>query len=116
MPQTTKLKVNILLEEKEGGGAIASVLEMPNYRVEAATPEQAIEELKVFLVTRLKNTKIFPVKINLPQVKQFENSWLKFAGVFKDDPDFAGIVQAIRAERQSEDDTEIEPSVYMVEN
>lgn len=44
-----------------------------------------------------------------------ENPWIEFAGVFKDDPDFAKIAAAIRAEREVEDDTEVDPSVYRLE-
>ncbi|GAP96042.1 helix-turn-helix domain-containing protein [Leptolyngbya sp. NIES-2104] len=44
-----------------------------------------------------------------------ESPWIEFAGVFKDDPDFAKIAAAIRAEREIEDDTEVDPSVYHLE-
>jgi hypothetical protein len=40
--QTANLKVNIVLETKEDGSAIASILEFPQYRVEAGTREQAL--------------------------------------------------------------------------
>lgn len=116
LPTAAILKVNILLESKEDGGAIASVLEMPSYRVEAATREQAIVELQALLNSRLKKVEILPIEINLPQAEHSENPWVKFAGIFKDDPDFAEIAEAIRSERQAEDDTEVDPSVYMVEN
>lgn len=42
-----------------------------------------------------------------------ESPWIKYAGIFKDDPDFAEIAAAIRAERESDDETEVDPSVYM---
>ncbi|GAA6616618.1 hypothetical protein [Scytonema sp. NUACC26] len=34
--QTTNLKVNIVLETREDGSTLASILELPQYRVEAA--------------------------------------------------------------------------------
>ena len=43
MQQTVNLKLNILLENKEDGGTIASALEFPAYKVEASTRQQALE-------------------------------------------------------------------------
>ncbi len=41
-----------------------------------------------------------------------ESPWTKLFGLFKDDPDFAVIAAAIRAERESNDDFEGDPAVY----
>lgn len=114
MPQTANLKVNILLENKNNG-VIASALEFPSYRVEAATREQALKTLQQLLATHLKDAEIIPVEIEVSKAETSENPWIKFAGVFRDDPDFAEIVEAIRAERQSTDDSEVDSSLYMVE-
>jgi hypothetical protein len=38
---------------------------------------------------------------------------MKFAGVFKDDSDFAAIMESIRAERTSDDNSEVDPSFYL---
>ena len=38
---------------------------------------------------------------------------IKFAGVFKDDSDFQEIMEAIRAERTSDDDSQVDPSYYL---
>ncbi len=43
------------------------------------------------------------------------NPWIKVAGLFKDDPYFAEIALSIRAERESNDDSEVDPSLYIVE-
>ncbi|MGB3691209.1 MAG: hypothetical protein WA865_16815 [Spirulinaceae cyanobacterium] len=42
-----------------------------------------------------------------------EPAWLKFAGAFEDDSDFAAIMESIRAERDSDDDSEVDPSYYL---
>lgn len=39
---------------------------------------------------------------------------MKFAGVFKDDSDFAAIMESIRAERTSDDEAEVDPSYYLM--
>jgi hypothetical protein len=37
---------------------------------------------------------------------------MKYAGVFKDDVDFLEIMQEIRAERDLDDESEVDPSYY----
>ncbi|WP_272819256.1 hypothetical protein [Scytonema hofmannii] len=46
-------------------------------------------------------------------VQASEPAWIKFAGVFKDDSDFQEIMQTIRAERNSNDESEVDPSYYL---
>ncbi|WP_414578396.1 hypothetical protein [Anabaena sp. CCY 9402-a] len=98
LPQSENLKLHILVERNTEGNVIASVLEFPNTQVEASTQEQAVEELKKILSTRLEKIEIIPVEIHLPQ-SEAETPWMKFAGVFKDDADFAEIADNLRAER-----------------
>lgn len=112
MQQTVNLKLNILLENKDDGGTIASSLEFPAYKVEASTRQQALEALQQILDNHFKTAEIVPFEIQVPLTQTSENPWVKFAGVFKDDVYFAKIADAIRAERESEDDTEVDPSVY----
>jgi hypothetical protein len=47
-----------------------------------------------------------------PHTNLSENPWIKFSGIFKDDSDFAEIAEEIRAERLSDDESEVDPSVY----
>jgi predicted RNase H-like HicB family nuclease len=112
MQQTFNLKLNILLESKENGGTIASALEFPGYKVEASTRQQALEALQQVLDNHLKTVEIVPLEIQVSYTPISGNPWVKFAGIFKDDVYFAQIADAIRAERESEDDTEVDPSVY----
>lgn len=39
------------------------------------------------------------------QPQEPEKPWMKFAGVFKNDPDFAAIVKTLREEREIDDDS-----------
>lgn len=102
--QPATLNLHIMLERNDEGKAIASVLELPNCYVEAPTQAQAIEDLQKLLLARLEKIKIIPLEIQLPQAEQTENPWMKFAGVFKDDPDFAEIAESLRAERKTMND------------
>jgi hypothetical protein len=112
MQQTFNLKLNVLLEHNENGGTIASALEFPAYKVEAPTRQQAIEALHQLLDNHFKTAQIIPLEIQVQLAQIAENPWVKFAGIFKNDEYFAKIADAIRAERESEDDTEVDPSVY----
>jgi hypothetical protein len=40
---------------------------------------------------------------------------VKYAGIFENGPDFAEIAAAIRAEREVDDDSEVDPVVYALE-
>ncbi|MHC5893251.1 hypothetical protein [Nostoc sp.] len=104
--QTANLKVNILLETREDGRAIASILKLPQYHVEAATREQALLILNQLLVQHLDKVEVIPMEIKLPQTEQSQKPWMKFAGVFKDDPDFDVVQQYIQEYRQELDATD----------
>ncbi|WP_138505321.1 hypothetical protein [Nostoc sp. PA-18-2419] len=103
LPQSENLKLHILLSRNNEGNVIASVLEFPNTQVEAPTTEQAVQELKKLLSTRLEKIEIIPLEIQLSQ-SEAENPWIKFAGAFKDDADFAEIANNLRAERNAVDE------------
>ena len=49
---------------------------------------------------------------SFPQTETVKHNWIKYAGVFKDDVDFLEIMQAIRAERDLDDEFEVHPSYY----
>ncbi|PHM09090.1 HicB family protein [Nostoc sp. 'Peltigera malacea cyanobiont' DB3992] len=104
--QTANLKVNILVETREDGRVIASILEFPQYRVEVATREQALLLLNQLLVQHMEKVEVIPMEIKLPQTEQSQKPWMKFAGVFKNDPDFDIVQQYIEEYRQELDATE----------
>jgi hypothetical protein len=117
--ERTGLRVTLRLEV-QAGAIVASVIEFPECRVEAATREEAIEQVQAALLERLAHVEtIFwdvPIEQNLNGVrKRSVSPWIRFAGMFQDDPDFAAIAANIRAEREVEDDSEVAPSVYSLE-
>jgi predicted RNase H-like HicB family nuclease len=89
---------NILLEQTADGQSSATVLELPNCQVIAITPQEALHQVQTCLTERLATAQI--VSIQIP-VSQPHNPWIEFAGIFKDDPDFTDIAQALRADRIS---------------
>jgi predicted RNase H-like HicB family nuclease len=88
----------ILLEQTADGQSSATVLELPDCHVIAITPQAAISQVQARLTQRLATAQIVSIQIPAPQP---QNPWIEFAGIFKDDPDFADIAQVIRAERNS---------------
>ena len=107
---SANLKVTIILENLASGNVAASVFELPDCRVEAETREEAITQIKAAFLERLKHIETIswdvPVQASVP-------AWIKFAGVFKDDSDFQEIMQTIRSERNSNDESEVDPSYYL---
>lgn len=104
------LKVTLLVETLTPGQVVASILEFPHCRVEAETREVAIAQLQATFLERLQH--IEAISWDVP-IQASEPDWMKFAGVFQDDRDFQEIMEAIRAERASDDDSEVDPSYYL---
>jgi predicted nucleic acid-binding protein len=113
---STTLKMTLLLQTLESGRILASVLELPDCRVESATKEEAIATLNAMVADRLKNADIVSLELPIPFAPSSQSPWAKLFGLFKDDPDFAEIAATLRAERESDDDSEVDPSVYLRES
>jgi hypothetical protein len=47
---------------------------------------------------------------SFPKLETVNPTWMKYAGVFKDDADFLEIMQEIRTERDSDDESEVDPA------
>jgi predicted RNase H-like HicB family nuclease len=104
------LKVTLLLESLRSGKFVASIREFPDCRVQAETRETAIAQIKTIFLERLKN--IETISWDIP-LQTSEPTWIKFAGVFENDDDFRSIIESIQAERNSDDDSEVDPSYYL---
>ncbi len=86
----------ILLEQTADGQSSATVLELPDCQVIAITPQEAIKQVQTRLTKRLATAQIISIQI---PAQQHHNPWIEFAGILKDDADFAQIAQAIRVDR-----------------
>lgn len=106
----SNLRVTLLVENLTSGQVAASILEFPSCRVEADTREKAIARVKTAFLERIQQ--IEAIAWDVP-VQTKEPAWMQFAGVFKDDPDFREVMEAIRAERDTDDDSEVDPSYYI---
>jgi predicted RNase H-like HicB family nuclease len=104
--------VTFVLEPGQFGGIVASVMEFPGCRAEASTKEKAIalvrDQLRIYLA------QVEFVRVPLPSswMAELSNPWEPLFGLFKDDPDFAEIAAEIRAIRDSDDESEVDPALY----
>ncbi|MEM7592741.1 MAG: hypothetical protein AAF383_14675 [Cyanobacteria bacterium P01_A01_bin.83] len=89
---------NILLESRDDGFTVATVLEVPNLQTTDKTKQGAIEKVRELLQERLAKAEI--IQISFPE-RNNENPLMKFAGIFENDPDFQKIMSEIRAEREN---------------
>jgi hypothetical protein len=81
----------------------------PSCRVEADDRETAIAQLQAVFLERSQHIEAIPWSV---PVSVTEPAWMKFAGIFQDDPDCQAIMEEIRAERESEDGAEVDLSYY----
>ncbi|MDJ0619509.1 MAG: type II toxin-antitoxin system HicB family antitoxin [Calothrix sp. MO_192.B10] len=97
----SKLNYSILIEAKEGGYQ-ATVWGLPDCQVFATTKEEAINNLQELVNTRLQNVEIVTQEIEIEMPKK-EHPWMKFAGMFKDDPMFDEVLADIEEYRRELD-------------
>jgi hypothetical protein len=78
------------------------------------TPQQLEDRQLEIRVTALEAelSKMKKLLSSFPQTETVKHNWMKYAGVFKDDVDFLEIMQEIRAERDLDDESEVDPSYY----
>jgi predicted RNase H-like HicB family nuclease len=91
----------VLLENTPDGQSSATILDFPDCQATAATAQEAVNQVQHRLTERLATAKIVSIEVPTPPSI---NPWIKFSGIYKDDPDFAEIAAAIRAERNPTED------------
>ncbi len=87
--------VSILLE-RETYGFRASVLGLPDCQAQGATREDALTNVQDELKARLESAEIVTIALDPPTLP-------KFAGIFKDDPQWDEFQAAIAADRKTTD-------------
>jgi predicted RNase H-like HicB family nuclease len=108
--QASETIVTFVLEPQASGHFVASVLEFPRCRAEADSREAAIVSAQQQLREYLEQVEL--VRITVPSEAQSGDAWDRMFGAFKGDPDFAEIAAEIRALREMDDDSEVNPAVY----
>ncbi|MBG1262744.1 type II toxin-antitoxin system HicB family antitoxin [Nostoc commune] len=95
-----KLTYDVVIENQQDGTVKATLLGLPDCQGLGNTETEAIEKLSQSLQTRLETAKIVTLEIEPPKA---ENPWMKFAGMFKDDPQFDEMLAYIEADRRELD-------------
>ncbi|MEH2326376.1 MAG: hypothetical protein V7K32_23005 [Nostoc sp.] len=93
-----KLTYDVLIENQQDSEVSATVLSLPDIKSFGATKEEALDKLIQLLQER--KPEIVTLEIELPQT---QHPWMKFAGMHKDNPLFAEVLEYIEAERSQVD-------------
>ncbi|MEH2159608.1 MAG: hypothetical protein V7K38_00820 [Nostoc sp.] len=93
-----KLTYDVLIENQQDSGVSATVLGLPDIKSFGATKEEALNKLIQLLQER--KPEIVTLEIEPPQT---EHPWMKFAGMHKNNPLFADVLEYIEAERSQVD-------------
>lgn len=107
------MELTLLVKSLESGQFEASVLELPAYRVKAASREGAIDGLKTALLEQIKDAEVLSLSLPVTASPLVENPWKNLFGLFQDDIYFKEVLEIIRAERDALGDEEIDPAYYM---
>ncbi len=96
---TNKLNYSVLIQQ-EAGFYSATVWGLQDCKATGATREEALTNVRQLLIARLEKAEIVSLEIEVPAR---EHPWMKFAGMFKDDPDFDEMLEDIKALRRERD-------------
>ena len=96
------MQIPILIEPVENNGYRASTGEPLGLTADGPTCEVALANLRSLMQSRLQNgTRL--VSLDVPTAADSENPWVKYAGMFKDDPDFDEVLEIMAENRRKMD-------------
>ncbi len=94
--------INVIVKQGSDGRTIAIVPGLPELQVEASDKVTALAQIQQQLEIHLAGAEIVSLPVKLPSLEQ-KNPWLEMAGVFKDDPQFEQMLEAIESYRHELD-------------
>ncbi|MFZ4658406.1 MAG: type II toxin-antitoxin system HicB family antitoxin [Caldilineaceae bacterium] len=97
-----------VLIEKNGDGYKARVLHWPDCVAQAVTREEVLQQVRMQLLNRLAKAELVTLSFTAEEIN---NPWIKFAGMWKDNPDFDEFQAAIQQHRR-ELDAELAPWLF----
>src|SRR6516165_5466564 len=95
------MQVPILVEPVTDNGYRATCGPPLALSAEGATRDEAVDRLELLLRDRLSNG-VEIVAAEIP-ARVLENPWVKYAGMFKDDPMFAEVLEIMKDNRSKDD-------------
>jgi hypothetical protein len=99
-PPTSRIPYLIAVEQQPNGQWLAQVIGWADCQAEAASREAAIARIKQTLNDRLTSMDVVFIDLPTPQT---EDSWMKHAGMFKDEPLFDQVLEEIATYRRELD-------------
>jgi predicted RNase H-like HicB family nuclease len=99
----SEVLVNVIVKQETDGRTIAIVPGLPELYVEASDRTTALDQLQERLENHLAGAEIVSLAVKLPSQKQ-KNPWLEMAGIFKNDPQFDQMLEAIETYRRELDE------------
>ncbi len=92
--------LSVLIESQRENEFLATVLGLPDCQARGQSYQEALDNVQKDIATRLSNSKIVSVEVS---PNGSVNPWIKYAGMFEEDPYFDELLQDIEAERQALD-------------
>lgn len=94
------MQIDVLLQPIEGNGYRATTVTPTHLVAEAATREQALNQLRTLVQKQLSEAELVTLQVPL---RHEPNPLLAVAGILKDHPDLAEVEEYIRERRQQID-------------
>jgi len=94
------MTLNVLIQSNPDKGFIAAVLGWPDFVVTGQTKAEALEKVRAELDRRLTTSEIVSLHY---EPANGSHPWMKFAGMWKDDPIFEEVLEDIKAYREEID-------------
>jgi len=92
--------LTVLIQQETEGKYQAIVLGWEECKAEGSSREEVITNISLVVGARLEKAELISLKIQPPKP---EHPWMKFAGMFKDDPQFEQVVAFIEEDRRQLD-------------
>jgi len=97
LPQLT---YSVIVEREKEGKYKATVWGLADCQVTEDTRKAALKSINQLLTTRLENAEVVVQEMALPKS---DNPWIKFAGMYKDNPLFNDMVSEMQVYRREVD-------------
>lgn len=92
---------DILVTKDKSQRYTARVLLLPEIVASGNTEEEALEQVKTAITDLRANSRI--VQLDLPALSENDDPWMKYAGLWADDPDWDIFQNEVEAFRQAMD-------------
>ena len=99
-PNLAQLNYSVIVEREKEGRYKATVWGLGDCQATGDTREDALKSINQLLTTRLENAEVVEQEIALPKS---ENPWIKFAGMYKNNPLFNDMISEMEAYRREVD-------------